>query len=688
MDFYQSQDSAKRNTSKLIFLFALAVGSLILITNLLVMLAMGYGQATSANGNGSLVYDSSIALWVSGSVLTIIILGSLFKIGALSGGGARVAEMMNGKLLPPGQGDFYQRRVLNVVEEMAIASGTPVPPVYLIDEMGINAFAAGYTTSDAVIGVTRGTIECLTREQLQGVVAHEFSHILHGDMRINIRLMGVLHGILMLATIGYYLARSSSFGRRSKERNGLVALGIGLLIVGYAGTFFGNLIKAAVSRQREYLADASAVQFTRNPEGIGEALMRIATHDGRSYMDNPATSEISHSLFEEGIPSSLHKLYATHPPLDQRIQAVMPRWNGDYSVARVERRRGPDDASNAKEHKENQAQERREKLSKILTGGMLGENIPNTGLGIVSGFSSPSSSRGISAEDLDQAVDNVGMPQPQHLQQADVLLLSLPQILLDAAHSAYSARAVIYYLILDSDEKERQTQLDYLSQRADEGVYDDLQQLIRKVPDEVKASAKTSQESEQSLPLKDPRIDRELRLPLVNIALSSLRQLSAQQYDLFRKNFRQLVVADDKVSLFEWSLQRIVFHHLDIVFKRKKVAAIGRNDLLQEQSAAALLMSVLAHAGRQQGVSVEHAYQAGHDYLKGMSWPLFPLGEISAERLDQGVTALAGIKPLQKPLLLKALAAVITADGEVTVTESELFRAIAETLDCPMPPLA
>ena len=334
MNFFESQDAAKRNTGKLIFLFALAVISLILVTNLMVMFIFGVfsSEMTSMAASNSISLRWEIFAAVGVGVALVILVGSLYKIAALSGGGSRIAEMMDGRLLVSGSDDFKERRLLNVVEEMAIASGTPVPPVYVMEEKGINAFAAGYSPSDAVIGVSRGALNTLSREQLQGVIAHEFSHILHGDMRINIRLIGVLHGIMVLGIIGYHLLRSGSRSRRSKDSGGIVALGLGLVVVGYVGTFFGNLIKAAVSRQREYLADASAVQFTRNPEGIAGALMQIGQHSEKSYLQHPGSNEISHALFEEGSVMAMSRLYATHPPLEERIGAILPNWDGSYDL--------------------------------------------------------------------------------------------------------------------------------------------------------------------------------------------------------------------------------------------------------------------------------------------------------------------------------------------------------------------
>ena len=226
--------------------------------------------------------------------------------------------------------------MINVVEEMALASGVPVPPVYLLpEEQGINAFAAGYSPSDAVVAVTRGTAEQLSRDELQGVVAHEFSHILNGDMRLNIRLIGVLHGILLLGLIGRFLLRSGYYSghrRNSKDNSGavLLVMGLVLLVLGFVGSVCGNLIKAALSRQREYLADASAVQFTRNPGGIAGALKRIGAAVMGSSLKHSNASEMSHMYFSQGVWEGFTGMMATHPPLPKRIRALEPNWDGKF----------------------------------------------------------------------------------------------------------------------------------------------------------------------------------------------------------------------------------------------------------------------------------------------------------------------------------------------------------------------
>ena len=640
MNFFESQDTAKRNTGKLIFLFALAVLSLIVITNLLVMAAFSFGGAgmTSMAATTGFHFDPMMFLIIGAIVSSIVLFGSLYKISSLSGGGARIAEMMNGRLLVSGSADPAERRVLNIVEEMAIASGTPVPPVYLMEESGINAFAAGYSPSDAIVAVTRGTIDTLSRDQLQGVIAHEFSHILHGDMRINIRLIGVLHGIMVLGIIGYHLFRGGAYSRRSKDSGGIVFVGLALVVVGFVGTIFGNLIKAAVSRQREYLADASAVQYTRNPDGIGQALMQIARNQDRSYIENPKSAEISHALFEEGQVSALSRLYATHPPLNDRILAILPRWKGDYEESEWDRSALA--ATEAEEQKEKPSkQSRREKATAILTGA--------TGVLLA-----------------DAVINQVGNPDGKHLDYADALVKKIPQLFLEAAREPSGARAIIYFLVLSKDESVRGKQLEVLQKSADVGVFDELQKLYQSASE----------------------IAAQQRLPLVTIALSSMRQLSKNQYQLFRGNFKTLVEIDKKMSLLEWSLQKIVMHSLEAVFGKDEAPYFGRKNLKSCKNSVSVLLSILTHSTVQEGLSSEETFAAGADALK-MSLQLIAVSKIDFTTLNNALDDLADLKPLQKPALLKACVRCITADGKIQAIETELLRAIAATIDCPVPPL-
>ena len=634
MNFFESQDIAKRNTSRLIVLFTLALLSLIIVTNFLVMLILGFTgtEMTGMGAAGFMGIDWTVFFSVGVVVTVIVLIGSLYKIGTLSGGGARIAEMMNGRLLLSGTQDLNERRVLNVVEEMALASGTPVPPVYLMEEEGINAFAAGYSPSDAVIGITRGALETLNREQLQGVIAHEFSHILHGDMRINIRLIGVLHGIMVLGIIGHQLVRGGYLSRRSKDSGGIVFLGLGLLVIGFVGTFFGNLIKAAVSRQREFLADASAVQFTRNPGGIAGALMQIGRHSSHSYLANPNSAEISHALFEEASLTRLRGLYATHPPLTDRISAILPDWDGNYDLPPA----APEQVEEEPAEPQATAQD---KAAAVLTG--------VTGVLIT-----------------DAVINQVGSPDARHLQYADSLLRQIPASFLEAAREPSGARAVIYSLVLNDTEPARSEQLELLEHGADVGVFQELRRLLD----------------------TGDTVATEQRMALVEIAVASLRQLSRNQYQRFKDNFNALIALDRKIDLPEWSLQKIVFHHLAAVFEKGRTPKSGSKEFRNCQDACSLLLSLLAKVGSRQEISQQQAFQQGAEKL-AMPLTLQTVESIDFDALNRALDELLALKPLQKPALLKACAACITADREVTTAEAELLRAVAATIDCPMPPL-
>jgi Zn-dependent protease with chaperone function len=636
MNFFRSQDAARSSTTRLVVLFALAVLSLVILTNLLLMFMFGFFEPERYNSMTALqawqqAFDWRQFAMTGAGVIAIVVLGSLYKILALAGGGARVAEMLGGELLVNAEGDLNRQKLLNIVAEMAIASGTPVPPVYLLDENGINAFAAGYKPGDAVIGVTRGAIEMLNREQLQGVIAHEFSHILNGDMRLNIRLIGILHGILLIGLIGHQILRGGMYSRRSKNNGGIALVGLGLMVIGYAGTFFGNLIKAAVSRQREFLADASAVQFTRNPGGIAGALKRIGGYTDGSVLQNPNTEQISHAFFSQAISTWFGGLFATHPPLATRIRRIEPQWDGKFDSSAP----GPASGDETGAYRPSATEKTAATMATIaaaMTGGAV--------------------------------IDNVGQPSAENLGFARRLLRELPTVFSDAIGNPFAARAVIYYLLLDSSSEVRGRQLEHLRSTADKGIYIETMKLAA-------ASA---------------AIRPEYRLPLADLTLPGLRQLSPPQYQLFRDNLDTLIGMDGRVSLFEWSMRKIVLHHLDPVFAETRRA---REHLTLKQSVAdsALLLSLLVYAGKPSENDAEQIFAHAREQPGLERIELLPKNAIGLDALDNALDRLARLKPLQKPGLLKACAAIIGADSRITATEVELLRAISATLDCPMPPL-
>lgn len=646
MNFFQHQDQARRRTGLLVLLFALAVASLIALTNILVLVFALYasnGDLSESLVNTEVVPLDSL-LSVSLGVLSIIALASLFKLIQLSRGGRAVAEALGGKKINPNTDDPDERRVRNVVEEMAIAAGIPVPPVYLFEEQGINAFAAGYQTGDAVIGVSRGCINLLDRDELQGVIAHEFSHILHGDMRLNIRLMGVLHGILVIGIIGYYLLRIVSrvgYRRRSGKNDlalPLLLLGGGLAIIGYAGTFFGNLIKAAVSRQREYLADASAVRYTRNPAGIGGALKKIGGFVKGSHLEHPKAAEMSHLFFAQAISHFLGSLMATHPPLTERIRRIDPNWNGQYPHVAQQ----PPKTILMRDAGQ-------PGVSPVVAGQVSTSNIPEQP----------------KVEDV--LLASVGELAADQLSYATNLLTSIPAAVMDAAHDPFSARALIYCLLLDRRPAIELKQWQQLESTADARVFAEMCRL-------------------NSPEIRMPRF----RLPILELCLPALAQLSDKQYRIFKSNLIHLIKADQAVELFEWAVYRIIIQYIEpdngLVFGRRQIKS-----LKSVGKATELLLSAVAAAGADSPDKAMESFNRAKEML-GLRRIQFVSqsghqSDYSLRDLSRALAILNRLRPLVKPKLLKALCQCVTYDGKVKPIEMELLRAISISLDCPMPPV-
>lgn len=334
MDFFAHQEQARKHTKVLVIYFVIAVLCIIAsvyIASLLIFFSTHANQAPGVPPAEFVLWDPRLFLYVVLGTLGVVSIGSLYKTAALAKGGSAVAESLGGRLVNPDTSDPDERKLRNVIEEMAIAAGVPVPKIYVLDdEKTINAFAAGHTPDDAAIGVTRGCMTLLSREELQGVLGHEFSHILNGDMRLNLRVMGVIFGILCLAVIGRVLIYSRGGGR---GRNPMMFLGLALIVIGAIGMFFGRLIQAALSRQREFLADASSVQFTRNPAGLSGALQKIGGVG--SQVESAHAGEASHMFFENGMGKPFLGALATHPPLDERIRAIDPGWDGEFKQTSV-----------------------------------------------------------------------------------------------------------------------------------------------------------------------------------------------------------------------------------------------------------------------------------------------------------------------------------------------------------------
>lgn len=650
MDFFASQDLARRKTRWLIIYFIAALICMVVAIYLLVVFALKIGMEQSRSGNSFAWFDPMIFGLVAVSVLTLVGLGSLIKVAGLQGGGESVAAMLGGRHLPPNATDPAERRILNVVEEMALAAGTPVPPVYILDdEHGINAFAAGYTVDDAVIGINRGTIDTLNRDELQGVVAHEFSHILNGDMRMNIRMIGLLFGIQLLALVGYYVLRGTAYsGRRSSSNDkggagAILLIAVGLVVIGSIGMFFARLIKASVSRQREYLADASAVQFTRNPAGIAGALKMIALSAEGSTMKSPQAEEASHMFFGSMYAHNFFHAFATHPPLVKRIERLDPQFDGDLTEYRRERQL----RQARRESTEQATPPRRGQFPGIGRRGfpgMLGDRFPIDPAILIAG---------------------IGLPDDDDVEYSEFLVDRIPPELADAARDQFSARCLVFASLLNSEPAAQRTQVEGLHRREGAATLREIERLLPRVRN------------------LDPRF----RLPLFEILQGSLTAISPQQYSGFRESVEMLVLADDKVDLFEFFLRHHLLVHLDRRFGLRKPPRVQYRNIALLQQEVSRLLWILVQVGHTDQRVAREAYQAALQSL-GVDWgPLDESLRISHRELAEALERLNTATPSIKKGVLTAAAIAITHDNQVTVQEAELFRAMSESLDCPVPPV-
>jgi Zn-dependent protease with chaperone function len=634
MDFFQRQEIARRNTKLFEVYFALAVIGTVLAIYAGTMVLVNFQQDQEVNSGGSanfFLWDPQVFAIVSLVCLCVIFGSSLCKISQLSSGGSVVAEMLGGRPIDAHTTDLNEKKLLNVVEEMAIASGTPVPRLYLLpDEDGINAFAAGHTTGDMVICVTGGALKYLTRDELQGVIGHEFSHILNGDMKLNLRLMGIVFGILSLTILGKILLQTRG------RKNPLPLFGLLLIIVGSIGVFFGKLIKSAVSRQREFLADAASVQFTRNPEGLAGALKKVGSSGSR--IDDPNAEDASHFFFANGLTESLFSWMSTHPPLEERIRELDPHWDGKFipvrpvwneEAAQAQKESGPD-----------------------------GPNAPQPPG--ISGIARMLPAVAIASAAI---LPQVGAPTARHLDYAADIMSKMNESLTDAAHSTMSAVALVYALLLNPDETVRQSQLAQLQ-------------------DNPIIAHETERLFQFTQTLESPA-----RLPLATLSITALRNLSAAQYAQFTKNIGAVIALNGQTDLFAYALQKIVLRRLDPHFNPPKNQVPQYYALKPLLPDCAVLLSAVACAGQTEPADIASAFNLGAkqlddpDHLLQLDTTAYDLSKIDAalDRLNQAA-------PQIKKAILGACAETVAADGVIQENEAELLRAIADTLDCPIPP--
>jgi Zn-dependent protease with chaperone function len=634
MDFFAQQARVRGSSRRLVALFVLAVVAIVTTIDAVVWLTMGHRPVDGepAASNLPLLFASSLI------VLAGIGFSSLFRIMSLSGGGKSVAESVGAVPVPPDTSDPALRQLRNVIEEVAIAAGVPVPDIYLMaDEPGINAFAAGYSASDAAVCVTQGCLDNLSRDELQGVIAHEFSHVLNGDMRLNIRLMGLLFGILVLAIVGRRVIWFG--GGRSSRRDGgggqVWMIGLALIVVGYIGYFFGRLIQAAVARSRESLADASAVQFTRQTDGIAGALKKIAILSEGSQLQAANKQEVAHMLFGEA--GSFNALFATHPPLLERIRALEPGFREEelaQMAASMQR-----------------ATETPPAAAPV--------NKPSTPLG-VPGMKLPPVLPAVLVGAI--AAGNTAVaPAFQH---ASAVHQALPATLTAAVQQPESALCVMLALALSLEAELQPAQRRIVA----DAFGDDVQRAV------------------QAQAVELATLPPIARLPLVSLAFPALKQLPDGRQQTLLRALDDLVKVDGRVDLNEYCLARLLRIQLQEARQPRRAPVDGLKKLPACRDSVILVCTVVASAGCSDEASARRAWLlAMQQAFPGEAIEWSPPPAAWQASFERALDDLDGLSPLAKELVIQSLLSAIQADGTVSVEEAELLRVICASLHCPVP---
>ena len=672
VDFFEHQDRARRNTGKLIALFVLALVCLTALLYGIVLLLMTFTAPRDARGQLVDLPWGTAFLFTAIGVVVVVGGAALIKTAELrSGGGARVAESLGGRRVDPDTAEPLERRLLNVVEEMALASGAPVPPVYLMErEEGINAFAAGYTPETAVIGVTRGCVQQLTRAELQGVVAHEFSHILHGDMRLNVRLMGVVFGLVVIAVLGrsvlnmaWYMGMMGGGRRSGNDRdNGvpiqlaMMLVGVAVIVIGSLGVLFGRLIQAAASRQREYLADASAVQYTRNPDGIAGALARIGGLKVGAALRTPHAEESAHMFFGQALSSGISSMFATHPPLKDRISRIQQIPEAAIAEAPSAARPRAAVGSNA--------------ASGLVGAPGASAAVPEAGQGRAA--PAADAGRGHAAPGADpptrHVVDRVGHIPADTLRHTRGLIERIPADLRAALRHTGGAEAVVLCLLLSPDDAVRRSQ----RERIRGGAADGTAEAVDALADTVRT------------------LDPQLRLPVLDLACGALSRLSAIGYERLRGLMTALIEADGREDAFEWTIRVLVERHLAERFGGETDRPTRHRSLDAVADELGTVMSILSWIGARDEAAAAAAFAEGIAALRrgGLSTSprLVARDRLNLPALAGATEALGQLAPLRQRDVVRALSAVIGSDHSVTSAERELFRGVLAAMGVPLGP--
>lgn len=644
MNFFAHQAQARAKTRRMIWLFGFAVLAIVAAIDLVVLVAFGISLDPTDTQAREAIAPALLATTLL--TLAVVGLGSLFKTLSLRSGGGAVARAMGGTLVPEDPRDFHLKRLRNVIEEMSIASGVPVPEIYVLDrESGINAFAAGFSESDAAVAVTRGALDRLSRDELQGVIAHEFSHILNGDMRLNLRLMGLIFGLLVLGLTGRKVLEHMRLGSSKRDGNALLLIALAVMIFGYLGVFLGRLIKAYISRQREFLADASAVQFTRLSHGLSGALMKIGAFQAGSKLTENDGEEVAHMLFGDGVGFSAWT--ATHPPLVERIRRIEPNFDPQMLMRLAAAEQTLDGVD------EDQDPPAASALISGITGAPGAKTAPPNA----------ATRPGMRAPTPQSVVDQIANPAMAHVEYASAIRLAMPPIMTAAAHTRERALDVVLALLTARDANSAGL-LDQIGHR--------LGAARRKGSEELLEIARTIHPAQ--------------RLPLAQMALPALKRRPPSELKLVVDTIDELIRSDGRIDVFEYVLARLIRQQLIEAMEPGRPPH-GDGKLPAARGAAVALLAVLAVHGHADATLARRAFAAGAQVLFPGSAPAWPASSDWIAALDQALPQLNGLLPVAKETLILALATTVGHDGRVAIEEAELLRLACTLLHCPLPPI-
>ncbi|MDR3458439.1 MAG: M48 family metalloprotease [Verrucomicrobiae bacterium] len=665
MDFFDREARAQKQTRRLVWLFGLAVLALLIVNNLLLAsLYSTIARPMFANAPSwhplsiiasalylfgealvyprhflQLIWNPQVFAIISFSTLLSVSAGCYYKTRQLAAGGTVVAEFLGGRRIPADTADPDEQRLRNVIEEMAIASGTSVPEVYLLDnERGINTFAAGHTRDDVAIGVTRGAVQLLTRDELSGVIAHEFSHILNGDTRLNMQLIGLAHGLFWPTLLGRLLIYGSLEPPPAGESCLIegdqpkvlptAPLGCLFVVLGCLSLPSVRFFKSAICRQREWLADAAAVQFTRYPAGLTGALKKIGGLFKHGRLDTPHAEVASHLYFVDSRYEPWFSFLATHPPLRKRIAAIEPAFDGQFPRVQML-------APNQFER--NQAFD--QTLSNLVLASQTPPNLP-------------------------QLLDS--QATSEHLRLVALMRAGLPPEVKNALRTPVGAMGVIFSLLLGNDDSVCAAQTEILRRNLAPEMFATVAALAPQI---------------------DTLGDR-YKLTLAELAVPALRQNTPDLNRTFNQVMQQLIECEGSIDLFEYTLMKMVARQLRAHFSGPDLGPIrgGRvQDLLPE---CALILSAVAHVGADNPTEAQAAFANGADYLdsRNVKPEFVPRSGWDLSKVDAALTKLAGYHQPLKLNVLLACGRTATANGSVNDREAELLRAIADSFDCSIPP--